>query len=145
MGMERGLFGLLATGSRDALDEGFLGEEEEQDDGEGEEGAGGHELHPVDVRVVDELLEAVSEGVLAGIAEVEEGAEEVVPGSEESEESAGGEGRFAERDDEAAEDDPLISTVDFCGFGHFVGKSFEELAEKEDVERGGAEGGNDEG
>ena len=65
----------FGSGCGDAFDECFLGEEEEQNRGEDDQGAGGHEEMPACAAgFALEILQAQGEGELLGALEVDEGA-----------------------------------------------------------------------
>ena len=125
----------LHAGGGDAFDEGSLRDEEEDDDRENDEHAGGHELIPGRGAVLGlEGLEAEGEGVLIGILQKDEGAEEIAPGPEEGEEGDDGERRAGEGEDDSPVDHELVAAVDAGGFGELVGDGDEELAEEEYAE-----------
>jgi hypothetical protein len=80
-----------------AFDEVALEHEEEEDHGEGHEDVGGHEEGPVDAatggaHVGADAEDAEGEGELALVAEVDEGAQEFVPGAHDGHDGDGGGG-----------------------------------------------------
>ena len=134
------------TSRRYARDECFLGEEEEEEDGEDDQDAGGHEEVPGGAAELGLVaLEAQGQRELFGAVDVDERAEEVVPGGHEDEEGDDGEGGAGEGEDDAPEDAQFGAAVDAGGFGEFFGDGHEELAEEEDGEGGAEPGGEPEG
>ena len=80
------------------------------------------------------ILQSQGEGELFGALEVNQGAEEIIPDSHESEEGDDRQCGAGEGEDDSAEDAKLAATVDARGFGKLTGDRQEELAEEEDVE-----------
>ena len=119
----------FTAGCCDALDERFLGEEEEDDHWDREDGRRRHELRVETAVVGNELLQAVAQRVLGGVVHVKQRAQKVVPGSDELEQGAGGEGGLGKRNDEAAEDGPFGRSVQARRLLHLVWNRFEELGE----------------
>ena len=77
----------------DALDEGFLGDEEEGDHGEDDQDGGGHEELPGGAAGLGlEELQGQGQGEILTVDQVDEGAQEIVPGAHEGEEADDGQG-----------------------------------------------------
>ena len=128
------------------MDELFLGEEEQDDDGSDDHGGSSHlEVDWGAAGLGAERLKSDGEGPGFLLLEVEEGGEEVVPGSHEAEQRDYGEGWFGEGEDDFLEDSPLRAAIDFGGFGEFHGNASIELAQEENVEGSGEPCRNPEG
>src|SRR5205823_2758008 len=110
--------------------------------GEGEEGRGGHQARPLRAMAGKELLQTIGQGVARRIVDIEEGAEEVVPGREELKEGAGRQGRFGERQNDLPEDTPLARAVHPRRLAQILRQGAVELRQQEDIE-GRAEEGRD--
>ena len=127
------------------MDEGFLGEEEEDDYGDGDDGGHGHEGAPGAFVHALELLEGDGEGVLAVVLEEDERIQEVAPLEQEHEQGGGGQGGFRQRQDDAREDAELVAAVDARGRREVLRNAHEELPQQEDVEGHAEEGRHDQG
>src|SRR4051794_25208818 len=115
---------------RDALDKRLLGEEKQQDRGQDDQGAGGHEQVPGGAAgFALEILQAEREGELFGALQVNQWTEEIVPDAHERKERNDREGGFCERQNDPPEDAQFAASVDAGGFGKFGRDGHEELAE----------------
>ena len=73
------------------------------------------------------------------VRQVDQGAEEVVPGPDEREDGGGGQGRHHQGQDDAQEDAGVAGAVDPCGLVQFLGNTADELDHQEDEERVGGQ------
>ena len=102
----------LDAAEADALDEGALEEEEEDDDRQDDQGRGGHEEAELDLALRLEEGQTDGEGVLGLVLEVDQGAEEVVPGVEAGEDADDADGGQRLGQDDLVEDAELAGAVD---------------------------------
>src|SRR3989442_3751334 len=86
---------------RDALYEGALGEEEEDDDREGHDGRDGHEHAPEEALLAAEHRQTELDRVVLLAEEEDQQAVEVVPAGQELEERDGRQGRSGKRPEDA--------------------------------------------
>lgn len=132
--------------SGDALDELFLGEEEQDDHGGDDHSGCGHlEVDRGTAGLGAERLKSDGEGPGFLLLEVEEGGEEVVPGAHKAEQGDDGKCGLGQGEDDLTVDAPFTAAVDFGGFGEFHRDTAIELAEEEDVECASEPSGNPEG
>src|SRR5690606_18441849 len=112
---------------RHAGDERLLGEEEEHYDWQAHEQRAGHQQRPGRCAGAGQLLQADGEGVEAVVRQVDEWVEEVGPRPDEDEQRRGCECRAREREDDAAEDLPLVGAVYARRVGDVAGNGRVEL------------------
>ena len=89
--------------------------------------------------LVDVEAQRDGERVVLRAGEVQQRAEEVVPGPDEREDRAGDQGGFDQRQDDRPEDPDVSGPVDAGGFVHVAGHLPDELDEQEHEERFGGE------
>src|SRR5919112_3670195 len=88
-------------GARDeAAGQGPLKEEEEDEHGQGRQGAGGHDVAPLRRELLDEAVQAQAERELAVRGEEDVGEEELVPGQQEREDRHGDDAGPGQRHDD---------------------------------------------
>src|SRR6516225_3663531 len=106
----------LETGGRDALDEKALEEQEEGEDRQKRERRHGEERAPIrHAGRVDEGAQTELDRIGADVVQIDEWAEEVVPGKDEGEDRGGGERGQRQGQDDLEIDAPRAAAVEHRG------------------------------
>src|SRR5690554_5034760 len=123
------------TGGGDALDEQPLEKEEEQEDWHQAEHTHGEQAAIVAFPgTVGEGAQTQHDGVGLHFAEIDQRAEEVVPGPDEGEDGSGGQHWHGKRNDDLPVDAPGRAAVHLGGLVELLGQATEELHHQEDEE-----------
>ena len=128
------LFCSLFAVDRQPLDELALGEEVDQDHGQGDYERRCHQVSPIDLIAAAEEAQTQHEGVFALVVEEDQGRQEVVPGCLESENRHGCQGGARQWEDDVPEYLQGSRTVHHSCIFQILGDLAESLAQEEDVE-----------